>query len=106
MGDCLVKAMNTISITEEDGSDPLPICRDQREWLIARYKLEAIIALKFFSDDMPVAEADETNDTKAIDHIRKCPRCREWIHRVIPNEAVALDAPPGTILCGKRLPLA
>lgn len=80
--------MNTISITDKDGTEPLPICRAQREWLIARYKLIEVIALKFLSDDLPVAEDDRAVDKKAIEHIRRCPQCREWIHRLVPEDVL------------------
>lgn len=76
--------MNAIPLADADGSDGLPICRVQREWLVSRYKLEAIIALKFFSDEVPVAERDSSSDVKAIEHIRKCPKCRNWLHHIIP----------------------
>jgi hypothetical protein len=78
--------MNSISLVEADGSDPLSICRANRDWLVSRYKLEAIIALKFFTDAMPLTESDRATDDKAIEHIRKCPKCREWIHRIIPKD--------------------
>jgi hypothetical protein len=70
-------------ITEIDGSEPLPICRIQRGWLVERYKLEAMIALKFFSNDF-----DSTTEATAIDHIRQCLKCREWIHRIIPEDVL------------------
>lgn len=76
--------MNTSQINDADGVEPLPICRAHREWLVLRYKLEAMIALKFFSDNEPVAEGDKETDRKAVEHVRKCPRCREWIHKIIP----------------------
>jgi hypothetical protein len=76
--------MNSIQLTDADGSEGLPVCRAQREWLVSRYKSESMIALKFFSDDMPVAERDASMDAKAIDHVRKCPKCRDWFHHVVP----------------------
>jgi hypothetical protein len=78
----------TISLTEEDGSEPLPICHANRSWLVSRYKLEAMIALRFLSDDEPVAEGDKETDRKALDHVRKCPKCRQWIHLVIPSDTL------------------
>ena len=47
-----------------------------------------MIALKFFSDDLPVAECDASTDTKAIDHVRKCPKCRDWLHRIVPADVL------------------
>jgi len=61
----------TIPISEPDGSEPLPICGAQREWLIARYRSDTGLALKFFSDDQPVSEGDMQTDHRAIDHVRK-----------------------------------
>jgi hypothetical protein len=78
--------MNSIPITEKDGSEPLPICRTQREWLVDRYWVYTAIALEFFSDDISVAENDTATDLEAIGHVRECPRCREWIHRVVPKD--------------------
>jgi hypothetical protein len=80
--------MNTISLSEADCSQALPICHAQREWLVTHYKLEAMIAFKFFSEELPVAECDSVTDSRATDHVRKCPKCREWFHRVIPKEVV------------------
>ena len=80
--------MRAIPISESDGSEPLPICRAQREWLVSRYKSEAMLALKFFSNDVPVPEADRQTDQKAIDHVRKCPKCRAWIHSVVPADVL------------------
>lgn len=76
--------MHTIATTDANGSEALPICRAQREWLVTRYRDEPMIALKFYSDDLPVAEGDRATDEKAINHVRKCPKCREWLHRVVP----------------------
>ena len=78
--------MTPIPISEADGAEPLPICRANRDWLVSRYKLEAMIALKFFGDESPVSERDKEADTKAVDHIRKCPKCREWVHRIVPKD--------------------
>jgi hypothetical protein len=78
--------MKAIALTEPDGSDPLPICHNNRDWLVSRYKHEAAIALKFFSDEGPVGEGDKETDRKAIDHIRKCPKCRKWFHSIIPED--------------------
>jgi hypothetical protein len=78
--------MSVIPLTDADGSEGLPICRAQREWLVSRYKSESMIALKFFSDDLPVASLDAGTDAKAIDHVRKCPKCRDWLHRVVPAD--------------------
>ena len=78
--------MKPISLSDANGTEALPICHRNRDWLVSRYKLEAIIALRFFSDDEPVAEGDKETDRRAIDHVRKCPTCREWIHRVIPDD--------------------
>lgn len=68
--------MSAIPLTDADDSEGLSICRAQREWLVSRYKSESMIALKFFSYDMPVAQNDANTDAKAIDHVRNCPKCQ------------------------------
>lgn len=78
--------MSSIPLLEADGSEALPLCRAQREWLVSRYRDEPMIALKFFSDGLPVAEHDAATDTKAIQHVRQCPKCRAWFHRVVPDD--------------------
>ncbi len=80
--------MITIPIIDADGSLPLPICRGHREWLVDRYKVEAVIALRYFSDDLPVTEGDRATDENAARHIRKCPKCREWIHSIVPDDVL------------------
>ena len=80
--------MTAIPLTDAGGADPLPICRAQREWLVSRYKSETGLALKFFSDDLPVAEGDAGTDRRAIEHVRKCPKCRAWLHRVVPADVL------------------
>jgi hypothetical protein len=80
--------MNTIPITDADGGQPLSIFRGHREWLIGRYKLDSMIALKYYSEDIPVSENDTLTDEKSIGHVRKCPKCREWIHHVIPTSVM------------------
>ena len=80
--------MRAIPISEPDGSEPLPICRAHREWLVSRYTREAMLALKFFSNDEPVPEGDRQTDQKAIDHVRKCPKCRAWLHSVVPPDVL------------------
>ena len=77
-----------IPLTDADGSAGLPICVAQREWLVNRYKSESAIALKFFSDELPTATGDQQVDARAIKHVRQCPRCREWLHAVIPPEVL------------------
>ena len=78
--------MIKIPITEPDGSEPISICGRNRGWLVDRYCTEAIIALRYYSDNEPVAERDQEADAKAIEHVRKCPKCREWIHHVTPKD--------------------
>ena len=81
-------SMKQIPTTEPDGSSSLPICAAHRDWLVGRYKLEASIALRFYSDDLPVSEGDTATDTKAVDHVRKCPKCRLWIHHIVPPDVL------------------
>lgn len=80
--------MSPIPLTDKDGSDPLSICRVQREWLVSRYRDAESIALRYFSNDLPIADRDRATDEKAVDHIRKCPRCREWFHQVVPDDVL------------------
>lgn len=77
-----------ISLRDADGREPLPICRAHREWLVSRYPLEEMIAYRFYADDMPVSHEDSYTDQRAIEHIRRCPKCRAWIHAVIPAETL------------------
>ena len=78
----------TIPLNDADGGEPLPICRMQREWLVNRYRRDTGIALKFFSDDLPVAQDDQKVDQHAIEHVRQCPRCRAWFHAIVPADIV------------------
>jgi len=78
--------MIDIPIKEPDKSEPLPICARNRSWLVDRYQIDSMIALRYYSDNEPISERDKEADAKAIDHIRKCPKCRDWIHNVIPKE--------------------
>jgi hypothetical protein len=78
----------TIPLNDAGGSAGLPICVAQREWLVKRYKGESAIALKFFSDELPLAEGDQQVDARAIKHIRECPRCRDWLHAVVLPEVL------------------
>jgi len=77
--------MNTIPIVDADGKEPLPICRANREWLVNYYKLPEMIALRYFSTDMPVSETKKAEEDKAAKHLRDCPKCKAWIHAVIPE---------------------
>src|SRR5262245_31828342 len=77
--------MDAIPVYEPDGRAPLPICRANREWVIARYRDAPMIALWFFRDDLPVAEGDRATDQKAMRHVRTCPKCRAWVHFVVPD---------------------
>lgn len=80
--------MSEISINDADGAPPLAICRGHREWMVDRFKIEASIALRYFSDDLPVSEDDRATDESAARHIRKCPKCREWIHHIVPESVL------------------
>jgi hypothetical protein len=77
--------MTSIPLTGPGESEPLAICRSNRSWLVDRYKIDAMIALRYYSDEMPLSERDASSDNKATEHIRKCPKCREWINSVIPK---------------------
>ncbi|MCL6532123.1 MAG: hypothetical protein K6U12_02435 [Armatimonadetes bacterium] len=77
-----------LSLLDADGREPLPICRAHREWVISRYRDEAMIAYWYYADDLPVGYADAHTDQHALKHIRNCPKCRAWIHAVIPSEVL------------------
>jgi hypothetical protein len=80
--------MNSIPLADADDSEGLPICRAQREWLVSRYKLEPMIALKFFSDELPLSEGDANTDAKAIERVRRCPKCRNWLHSIVSEDVL------------------
>ena len=77
-----------MNLADADGSDPLPICRSNREWLVDRYKSIESIALRYFSDDLPIKEGDRATDEKSLQHVRRCPRCRDWIHAIVPADVL------------------
>ena len=83
-----VSRSDAIPLNNADGSEGLPICRAQREWLTTHYQLEPLIALKFFSGILPVIENEPAAANAAIEHVRKCPKCREWFHSVIPADVL------------------
>lgn len=59
-----------------------------------------MIALKFFSDNEPVAEGDKETDRKVVEHVRKCPRCREWIHHIVPSQLLRRQSRLSRYCCG------
>ena len=80
--------MKHLSIEDPDGSATLPICKSHRTWIVERYKLDAMVALRYFSDEPPLSRQEENGDKKATEHIRKCPKCRDWIYSVIPKDVM------------------
>ena len=80
--------MVVISLNDSTGAEPLPVCQSKRKWIVDRYRDAPMIALRYFSDDVPVSTGDVETDRKSMDHIRKCPRCREWLHVVVPPETL------------------
>lgn len=78
----------TISLADVGGKDPLPICRGNRAWLTAYYKFPEMIALRFFSDEVPVENKIKGDEQKAVKHIRECPKCREWFHSIVPTNVL------------------
>ncbi len=76
--------MNDIPIHDADGSDPLPICRGNREWLIRYYKVPEMIVLRYFKDDTPVDDSKVSEESKAIGHLRQCPKCKPWVSTIVP----------------------
>ncbi|MGJ8695780.1 MAG: hypothetical protein ACSHYF_05640 [Verrucomicrobiaceae bacterium] len=77
--------MADIPINEPDGSEPSGICLGNRSRLIDRYQIDAMIALKYFSEDLPVCDDETARDAEAVGHVRSCPKCRAWISHVIPK---------------------
>jgi hypothetical protein len=69
-----------------DGGNPLPICIRNREWIVNRYQLDASIALRFLGTDMPVRTEERDEDEKALKHLRECPKCRAWVHEIVPAD--------------------
>ncbi len=80
--------MNRIPIGYAKESNPLPICRMYREWLVSRYRLEPDLALKYLSDEGPLKADKSEEEMKALQHIRHCPKCKGWINSVIPKEVL------------------
>ena len=80
--------MISISISEADGADPLPICRANREWIVERYKVPTMIALKFLGHEAPGRGQEAEADAKVVRHLHECPKCRAWVHRIVPADAM------------------
>jgi hypothetical protein len=78
--------MSSIPLVDPDGHDPLPICRRNREWLIAYYTIPEAIVLRFFSDAVPVRKRDKSEEDHSIKHLRECPRCRVWVSTIVSEE--------------------
>ena len=80
--------MDVIPLDDSTGAEPLPICRSKRQWIVDRYRDASGIALRYFSDDVPISTGDQETDRKSMDHVKKCPKCREWLHKVVPPETL------------------
>jgi len=78
----------SISISEADGADPLPICRANREWIVERYKVPTMIALKFLDHEAPGRGQEAEAGAKVVRHLHECPKCRAWVHRIVPADAM------------------
>lgn len=76
--------MNNITITEPDGKEPLAICRGYRKYLVDFYKSIEMLALRFFSDHVSLRDSEKVDENKAVEHLRNCPKCRSWLHSVVP----------------------
>jgi hypothetical protein len=81
-----LKNMKNIPIENADGSEPLPICRGNREWLIQYYKVPEMIVLRYFMDGTPVEQTKVNEESKAIVHLRQCPKCKPWISTLVPHD--------------------
>lgn len=86
--DQIMTPMAAIPLDDSDGVEALPICRSKRKWIADRYRDAAMIAQRYFSDEVPIVEGDMETDRKSMDHIRKCLRCRGWLHKVVPAETL------------------
>jgi hypothetical protein len=91
--------MSTVSLTDSDGLDPLPICRRNREWLIDYYKSPEGIVLRFFSDATPVRQRDKSEEAHSIKHVRECPRCRAWLPTIVSEETYRRQARQARYCC-------
>ena len=80
--------MIDIPVKDADSREPLPVCRGYREFLVSSYKLGEMIVLRFFSDDASVNESSKADELKAVEHIWKCPRCRPWVHSIVPESVI------------------
>lgn len=60
----------------------LPICRRNREELIAKYHFVEMIALIYFRTD------NTETINKDVQHLKKCPKCIKWLHEVTPKEII------------------
>jgi hypothetical protein len=68
---------------EEDKSAPSDAaCNAAREWMLRHYKDEAIVALRYYTDDeVPRATQtlDADQDKRQVSHVRGCERCTQWV---------------------------
>jgi hypothetical protein len=58
------------------------VCSAAREWMLQHYKDEAIVALRYYTDEevprvTPSLDADL--DKRHVSHIRDCERCTAWV---------------------------
>jgi hypothetical protein len=81
--------MTNIDLYEPDGSKPTSICEDSRAEMVRLYRIDSIIALRFFSDEYyessrdPTVDSDSHRDKQYVSHIRECSKCVDWIHAVV-----------------------
>ena len=68
---------------DEDGSAPSEtVCDSAREWMLTHYKDQALVALRYYTDDdvgrvPPSLDSDQ--DKRHVSHIRHCEECADWI---------------------------
>ena len=77
--------MTEISTHDADGREPLAICQRNREWLVGYYKVPEMIVLRYLTHDMPVDDAQQSTESKAVKHLQECPRCRAWANSIVPK---------------------
>src|SRR5262245_36806911 len=78
-----------ITVQDQDGKDPLPICLRYRQWLIDHYQSATMIVSRFFTDDPPIHARKKvvTEEHTALKHLHECPRCRAWVPTIVSEEA-------------------
>jgi len=75
-------------VTEADGSALPDDCRESRLRLVRSHTTPDDVAFRFYSDEFTHPHFPEV-ESAAVAHVRGCSRCRQWIVRVLPADALA-----------------